>query len=449
MPSVQVHANLESVTALAVDAEGSIWAGTSGGLVQWTPEGSARLWTRAEGVPGLRIRQLYVGKDGLRVLADGTAVLRGGRFIKRDQPIPVRGALGLPPESAGLPGPPVARAKLGSQWVWAVPESGLYTLSRGKPTLFQPVPPTKLLTSLAVADGELLAGTADRGVLRLREGKWESLRFPPGALEGADATALLSGDGHLWIAPREGAAFNLTKQQAMTRGAPWRTVVRWNGQDMVRRADGRLAFIDPQGREHPTKLVLPRVNANAVCVEEGTLFVAQPGGWSEFTPGEPPRHRFDLPELQGAPTTTIFANERMVAIGTQDRGLIVVDRASGRVRHLHEAHGLTDDWITALAPDERGLLIGTFVGGLLCWDGERVIQVGPECGCITRLLRDGEQTWVGSLTGIHRWTEGRLTTPEWAKQIEPDVTDIAIHDGRLWIAAGGALFEIRFGLTRS
>jgi hypothetical protein len=306
-----------------------------------------------------------------------------------------------------------------------------------------------LLTSLAVAEGDLLAGTADRGVLRLRKGKWEALRLPIGSFQGVDATALLSTGWQLWIAPREGAAFTLEKQVSVAKGAPWRTMVSWDGKSLVRRADGRLAFIDAQGGEHSAELVLPRTHANAVWVAGGTLYVAQSGGWSEFASGAPPVHRFDVPELQGAPTTTIYADGNVVAIGTQDRGLIMVDRASGRVRHLHEAHGLTDDWITALAPDERGLLIGTFVGGLLCWDGERVIQVGPECGCITRLLRDGEQTWVGSLTGIHRWTEGRLTTPEWAKQIEPDVTDIAIHDGRLWIAAGGALFEIRFGLTRS
>ncbi|MCC7435630.1 MAG: hypothetical protein IT363_13165 [Methanoregulaceae archaeon] len=448
------------MTALAVDDQGSIWAGTSGGLVQWTPDGRARLWTRADGLPGLRVRQLQAGKDGLRVLADGTAVLRGGRFDKGDHPIPVRAAHGLPlpgegksslsTVSVGLPGPPVARAKVGSQWVWAVPESGLLTLSRGKGTPFEPQPPTKLLTSLAVSrEGHLLAGTAGQGVLRLTKGKWESLRLPAGSLEGADATALIPNGDRLWVAPREGASFTLNKQQSAAKGAPWRTAVTWNGQDLVRRADGRLAFIDAQGRELPSTLVLPRVNANAIWVEGGTLFVAQPGGWSEFAPGEPPRHRFDLPELQGAPTTTIYADERMVAIGTQDRGLILVDRPTGEVRHLHEVHGLTDDWITALAPDNRGLLIGTFVGGLLRWDGERVTQVGLKGGCITRLLVDGARTWVGSLAGIFEWNEGVLSAPAWAKQIEPDVTDIAVHDGRLWIAAGGALFEIRFGLTRS
>ena len=445
---MEVHTNLRSITALAVDAGGSIWAGTSGGLVQWTPEGSARLWTRADGLPGLRIRGLQAGRDGLRVLADGTVVLRNGRFIMGSYTIPMRSS--FPAESAGLPGPPVARAKLGSQWVRAVPESGLFTLSRGTAMLLEPQPPSRLLTSLATSrEGDLLVGTADRGVFRFRNRSWTSLAPPAPSLAGSDATALIPASDRLWIAPREGASFLLSKQSAPKQGAPWRQSVRWNGRELVRRADGRLVYLDREGREDPAKLSLPRVDANAIAVSGATLFVAQPGGWSEFDPGEDPRHHFDLPELQAAPTTTIYADEQRIAIGTQDRGLILIDRLSDEVRHIHEARGLTDDWITALALDGDGLLIGTFVGGLLRWDGERASVVGLPGGCITRLLPDGEHTWVGSLAGVRRFSQGALSAPSWAKHLEPDVTDIALHDGRLWIAAGGALFEIRLGLTRS
>lgn len=439
---VIVHANLRSVTALAVDAQGSIWAGTSGGLVQWTSDYSARLWTRAEGLAGLRVRQLQAGKEGLRVRADGTAVLRNGRFIPAAAI--QEGKSWSSQDAAGLPGPPIARTRLGSQWVWAVPKSGLFTLSRGKAVPFEPAPPTRLMTSLATSkEGDLLLGTAHDGVLRLRQGFWTPLPLPVGTLDGPDATALIDCGYRLWIAPREGSAFTLERVHATAKGAPWRTGVGWDGKDLVRRADGRLAFLDAPGGEHPTKLDLPRVNANAVSVSGGTLFVAQLGGWSEFTSGGPTHHRFDIPALQGAPTTTIFANDMLVAIGTQDRGLILVDRPSGRVRHLHELHGLTDDWITAIAPDGDGLLLGTFVGGLLRWDGQRAVQVGLKGGCITRLYQSGHRTWVGSLTGIREWAGGKLITPAWAKIVEPDVYDITEFKGRLWVASGGALFEIR------
>lgn len=224
--------------------------------------------------------------------------------------------------------------------------------------------------------------------------------------------------------------------------APWRTVVRWAGQNLVRRADGRLVTVDRAGNETASPLVLPRVNANAIAVYGETLFVAQPGGWSEFTPNLSPKHRFDVPELAGAPTTAIYADAKQVAIGTQDRGLVLVNRATGAAKHIHEVHGLTDDWITAIAPDGDGLLLGTFVGGLMRWNGERAIQAGLRGGCINKLFVDRDRTWVGSLTGLHEWSGGKLTSPEWAKGLEPDVYDISRVSGRLWVAAGGVLFEV-------
>lgn len=441
-PSIQVHANLESVTALAVDAEGSIWAGTSGGLVQWTPDGRPRLWTRADGLPGLRIRRLQAGKDGLVVVADDAAKLVKGRFVAASA------TAQLPAwserDTVGLPGKPIARVRLGNDWIWAVPESGVYALRNGKAIPIEPLPPTRLVTALTASTrGDLLIGTADQGVWRRSGQIWAPLPLPTSSLKGPDATSLIRLGNQLWISPREGPAFRLAAAPAPVAGAPWRTAVRWAGKNLVRWADGKLVVVDEQGHEKPSGLVLPRVNANAIAVSGATLFVAQPGGWSEFTPDGPPVHRFSIDVLKGAPTTCIWADETRVAIGTQDRGLIVYDRTTGDTQFIHETHGLTDDWITAIAPDgDRGLLIGTFVGGLLRVQGGRAEVVGLPGGCITRLLPDGERIWVGSLESIREWSGSKLSKPAWADRIEPDLTDIAVHNGRLWIAAGGSLFEV-------
>lgn len=373
-------------------------------------------------------------------MADGSAILRDGRFV------PDRNPASTPTwtarETEGLPAPPISRAQLGSQWVYAVPKAGLYTKLKGKWTPVLPGPPTLDLTAVATHGTELFVGSADRGVWRRTGGKWTALPLPKSALSGPDATALLAFDYQLWISPRQGASFQLGGKKAPASVAPWRTVVRWAGQNLVRRADGRLVTVDRAGNETASPLVLPRVNANAIAVDGETLFVAQPGGWSEFTPNLSPKHRFDVPELAGAPTTAIFANAGQVAIGTQDRGLVLVNRATGAAQHIHEAHGLTDDWITAIAPDGDGLLLGTFVGGLMRWNGERVTQAGLQGGCINKLFVDRERTWVGSLAGLHEWSCGKLTSPEWAKGLEPDVYDISRGSGRLWIAAGGVLFEV-------
>jgi ligand-binding sensor domain-containing protein len=437
---VVVHANYRSVTDLTVDAEGRIWAGTSGGLVQWRGE-EVRLWTRADGVPGLRIRRVEAGFGGVTVLADGAARLESGRFVACS-PGPARRQFDSP---AGLPARPIGQSKVGKEIVYAIPLSGLWTIRSGKPVPVGEPLPAKSITAIAAdRSGNLVIGTAGRGVWRRREGRWEALPLPKSGLVGPDATALVPIGNDLWIAPRQGAPYRLEGPSASASGAPWRSSASWNGKTLVRQADGRLVEIGPAGDEKPAGLVLPRVNANSIAVEGDRLFVAQHGGWSEFPATGEPVHRFDVPGLAGMPTTVVFADARRVLIGTQSNGFVALDRQSGTLQHVHEAHGLTDDWITAIAPDGAGgYLVGTFVGGLLRWDGTRCVPVGLEGGCVTRLLVDGDQVWVGSLQGVRLWREGRLVVPPWADQVEPDVSDLATTPSRLWIAAGGALFEVR------
>lgn len=421
------------MTSLAVTRDGTIWAGTSGGLVRWDSAGGVRVFTREHGVAGLRVRGLEALPDGaLLVVADRPQVYRGGRW----EPAPARQS---PAESKTTGRVPTKGGE-----IVAMPEAGLIVLRGGKQTPFRPDPPTMAITALAqTAAGEMLIGTADLGVWRLRGGKWIALPSPPSDLPGPDATALLVVSGRLWIAPREGPAFQSSGKRAVAQGAPWRQAIEWNSRSLVRRADGRLAEVDGQGRESPSGLRLPRTHANAVAVEGDTLFVLQPGGWSEFEPGREPIHRFDVPALQGAPTTCLWADAGRLAIGTQDRGLVLIDRRTGKVEHLHEAHGLGDDWITAIAPDgSGGLLLGTFVAGLYRFDGDKATRVGLPGGCVTRLLADGDRVWVGSLEGVLEWVGARLERPAWAHRVEPDVTDLALHQGRLRIAAGGALFSL-------
>ena len=438
---MQVSANLTSVTGLAVH-KGQVWAGTPGGLVSWNSTGQARHWTRKDGLPGIRIRTLAVVNGDLWGLAEKPFRLTASGF-KVEPALPAAGAGALLSVN-GLPGRAVGSTLVKGARLWAIPESGLWTMAGSQALEFKPQPPSRRLTSLASdQEGRIYVGTTDKGVLKFDGSKWSALPLPLSKLAGFDASSLVLGGAGLWIVPREGAAFTAQGKMAGSKGAPWRQSVKWRGLTVVRRADGRLASIDAAGTESPIAIVLPRVNATSMFVLGETLFVSQPGGWSEFTPGSDPVHRFDVAPLKGCPTTSIWADEKQFAIGTQNNGLILVSRESGTVTHLHEAHGMTDDWVTALSPDDKGgLVIGTFVGGLLRWDGAKVSQVGLAGGCVNRLLLDGEKVWVSSLSGVHLYRAGRLMKPRWNQQIEPDVYDLALNDGLLWVAAGGALHKI-------
>lgn len=438
---MKVSANLTSVTGLAVH-KGQVWAGTPGGLVSWNASGQARHWTRKDGLPGIRIRTLAVVNGDLWGLAEKPFRLTSSGF-KAEAAIPAIG-LGSIVSVHGLPGRAVGSTLVKGARLWAIPESGLWTMAGSKAIEFKPQPATRRLTSI-VSDqqGRIYVGTTDKGVLKFEDGKWAALLLHSQRLAGFDASSLVASHEGLWIVPREGSAFNFEGKMAAAKGAPWRQSVKWRGLTVIRRADGRLASIDAAGAESPVGVVLPRVNATSIFVLGETLFVSQPGGWSEFTPGSAPAHRFDVEPLKGCPTTSIWADEKQIAIGTQNNGLVIVSRESGAVKHLHEAHGMTDDWVTALAVDgQGGLLIGTFVGGLLRWDGGKITKVGLGGGCINRLLVDGQRIWVGTLSGVYFFLNGSLRRPSWDTKIEPDVYDLAKINGQLWVAAGGALHKI-------
>lgn len=410
--------------------------------MSWNASGQARHWTRKDGLPGIRIRSLSVVNGELWGLAEKPFRLTPTGF-KAEPAFPALGA-GAILSVNGLPGRAVGSTLVKGARVWAVPESGLWSMAGTKAAEFKPQPPTRQVTGIASdTEGRIFVGTTDKGVVKFSDSKWSALSSPLPKLAGFDASSLAVGEDGLWIVPREGAAFTLDAKFSKSKGAPWRQSVKWQGLTVVRRADGRLASIDNSGAESPLGVVLPRVNATSIFVFGETLFVSQPGGWSEFKAGSEPVHRFDVEPLKGCPTTSIWADDKQIAIGTQNNGLVLVSRESGSARHLHEAHGMTDDWVTAIASDSAGgLLIGTFVGGLLRWDGEKIYSVGLEGGCVNRLINDVSRVWVGSLSGVHLYSQGRLLKPGWNKLIEPDVYDLAKVKDELWVAAGGALHRI-------
>lgn len=437
-----VEANLSTITALAVDGRGSLWAGTPGGLVEWPKGGEAspRRYGRAEGVPGLRVTRLGVSSGSLVVEAEGGAMFASDKFVKTgDRPA-------LPKwsqeEIKSLPGPPIARALWKGKSLFAVPEAGLWTVAGGKAAPFSPQPPSLQLSSVAARGDDLFAGTGSQGVWKLTEGRWSRLAFPKGELKGTDVVSFIPLDRQVLLSPREGPSFLRSGTRAKSSGAPWRQSVEWQGQTVVRRADGLLILIDAQGKETPFPHKLPRVSATSLAADSATLFVAQPGGWSSFD-REGASHHFDLSQLQGCPTTAILADEERVWIGTQNAGLVEFNRSTREAKGYHEVHGLSDDWVTALAKDSEGrLLVGTYVGGLHVLEQGRLRQAGLKGGYVTRLLPHGDKVWVGSLTGMRVWANGSLASPNWNTQIEPDVTDLAWQGSELWIASGGALHRV-------
>lgn len=437
-----VEANLSTITALAVDGRGSLWAGTPGGLVEWPKGGEARprRHGRAEGVPGLRVTRLGVSNGSLVVEAEGRAKFSGGRFLStKERSSSTMWSL---EEVKSLPGPPLAKAVWKGKAIFAIPESGLWSVAGGKASPFAPQPTNLQLSSVVARGADLYVGTGSQGVWKLTGGKWSRLAQPKGELKGSDVVSLIPLGEQVLLSPREGPSYLRSGSRVQSAGAPWRQSVEWQGQTVVRRADGLVFLVDAQGKQTLFPHKLPRVSATSLAVQAETLFIAQPGGWSSFD-REGASHHFDLPQLQGCPTTAILSDEQRVWIGTQNAGLVEFNRSTREAKGYHEVHGLTDDWVTALAKDAEGhLLVGTYVGGLHVLEKGRLRQVGLKGGFVTRLLPVGDKVWVGSLTGMRVWAKGVLASPKWNSKIEPDVTDLALQGNELWIASGGALHRV-------
>jgi ligand-binding sensor domain-containing protein len=428
---VSVAAFTGSITGL-VSHKGELWASTTGGVLRWDAAGRVRHFVWSDGLPTLRCSGIQVQSGQLIVLGSTSSAWTGTRFS---------------PEKIKLE-TPTKNLKYNGQTLTVFPGRGL--LVNGKPFPFPPPTPN---VSCAVIDpeGKLSIGTT-QGVFQLAGKSWIRLAVPPGGLP-ADAVNLVEVQNRPIVAPREAPAFAWDpklRRPTATAGKLWRTAVVWGNRTIVRCADSKLVEVGPSLETKPVGFTLPRLGSTAIAVSGKTLFVAQHGGWSEFDIDGSVRHRFDVPILNGEPTTAISAFGPYVAIGTQRAGLILWDREQNRATHLHEIHGLRDDWITALALDESGgLLIGTFVGGLHTLTNGKVKHVGLAKGCITRLLPDNSSVWVGSLTGVYRWQNERLTVHPGTKPIEPDVTDLLLRDQTLWVAAGGALHILSAKVNRS
>lgn len=109
---------------------------------------------------------------------------------------------------------------------------------------------------------------------------------------------------------------------------------------------------------------LPRKQVSAFATDGNRVFAAQWGGVSVYD-GKKWAHFLREPTLQGVPIVALLPVGDTLYLGTQGRGLAEMDTATGRVRRFwNEAHGLCDDWITALSQSGDTLYAGTFVGGL-------------------------------------------------------------------------------------
>ena len=155
---------------------------------------------------------------------------------------------------------------------------------------------------------------------------------------------------------------------------------------------------------------LPR-ETTMLAADSRRLYVGQWGGWSEFD-GKGWTHHFEQKILQKAPMTALYPQGDTLWIGTQNRGLAEYRHTAGELRWHDEREGLPDDWITTITGDGKSLSIGTFVGGMMRWDGKRwtpPVLAGQNVTAFASGAAGGE--WIATRAGLwHRSASGALTS---------------------------------------
>src|SRR5262249_6302367 len=126
-----------------------------------------------------------------------------------------------------------------------------------------------------------------------------------------------------------------------------------------------------------------------------------------------------------------------------NRGLAQFDHRTGQLRWHDERQGLPDDWITAITRIGRIVYVGTYIGGLARWDGEKWSSGELRGANVTDFAPDSAGgLWVATRTGLwHRDSSGRLTRPgAQARFLDSEVQALHTVPGGLWVGARTGLF---------
>ncbi len=385
-------------------------AATIAGLSVVGPSGAidpAHAWTAsARRLPVRDVRAALVTEDALWLGTYGRGLYRAERAGGRVRAVrgagPVHALLGDPSgvlvaHERGLALADATRAS-------AIVEGGL---------------PSGDVTALARAFGDVWVGTFDRGLARLRGGALVPVATERWSLDRRiNDLAVTTRPERLWI--------------ATDRGVWWH--------------DGRVfsRVEDPDGPSwiHTTSFHVDRT---------GALWVT--------TGRELCRHRAErwrcwtgdamFPVAQLHAVTTDAAGR--VWVGGL-HGLYRFEPASGGFeRHTVSSGELPVDWVTALVPWGRGVLAGTYHGGLAIEDGGaftivREGQGGLPSGWVNphAIERVGADAWIGTLErGLVVGRPGawrHLTRADGLPS--DDVTDVLADASGVWVATRGGLARL-------
>ena len=359
-----VHTALEDVRACLPLADGRVLAGSAGGVwLVGRDDAVERVWTALEGLPETRAGALLQEREAIWIGTDAglvEAVLDGARLTVRRTwtSAPVRaiarhdGDLFVATWGEG-----VARVDRARERLDRLPVRHRRASDDGR------------MTSLAVAGGALVAGTAGAGVLRLDGGVLEPLATGASGEDHFAVHALAEHGGRLWIGVLEGL---------------------WS-IDAGRAARGAARAGTEARRESAA-------DVRALAAAGGSLWV---GGFGQGLMRHDGR-RLVSEELGDPFVQSVATSGRARCVGTRD-GLWIA-RGEGTGFRRVAAPDLPSNDVSAIAIDGARVWAGTFDRGLaVLEDGRwrRIEGVDPKVNAIAiERGASGSRAWIATARGL-------------------------------------------------
>lgn len=310
----------------------------------------------------------------------------------------------------------IAEDKMGSIWITG-PENQVYRIKQGQVEslgiFFRPQPDV-VTTVREDHEGSLWMGTMNSGLWCWHPRRARSISMADG-LPHENVWAVCEGkDGRVWVGTDGGVA--------------------------------RVGGDSPQvwKKEHG----LSRSTVRALAVDrDDTLWIGTGEGLNSIRDGIVTQH-----PIPG----DWFESKIRVILPTRDGALWVAGAASlhrligGQRTKFTTAEGLANNDVRALLEDSAGRLwIGTFGGGLQCYDRGQFTTYSPTNGLASGFVwalhedKDGVM-WIGTELGLHRLHNGRVTAYGKAQGLPDNLVNFILEDDQdqLWISHDRGIYRV-------
>lgn len=340
-----------SITALAQDARGFIWAGTEGGAYRYDGSGFT-LFTLGSGLPSAWVRAFLPDGEGLWIgTREGLCRYQGGRITAAEGP--ARQA-----RIRQLAKGPEGRA-------WFVSDEGIFRRTRG--LAFEAAPGWEGGRALSLhAQGAVVwVGTEEGAVWRFERGDWTRFGTADGLAHGPVKALLQDGAGRLWVR---------TARALLVRDDP---------RSKFRTLEGLPPVLTTIYEE-----ALAPDGAGGVLVpaNAGLLRIGRDGGWSLLDDSRGLPHHWAnaaLVDRSGVLWVSNFGLSRQLG--------------SGAWTSATKADGLPSDSVWAICRDRAGTLWVASSAGLARSRGKGFEAVPGTAGLLFYALVEGPDgsLWAG------------------------------------------------------